>query len=312
MFTRHLIRAVGLAAAMAVAAGAQGVASGPGTHSNWSVGSDDFADLWFHCLAVLGYDGYGPFAMYDRAYAARGASPPAGLRQRLERDSALEVVHFVPLYFRGQAPSAALAALRASARQQPLRELVDFARGEWQSVVRDERARGAAVRSSAEARRQDLWRRDFVPALAPYLEAASIRGGWILISPAVGREGRFVRATDGSVVIVVGGVAADTSGAPLLAAVRELAFPIVRRALGDTAPAPDRARAEWLSDIAATRAGAMLLDVVSPALARQYRAMYGASTSASFDTRFPLDPAVESRLRHATLAMAHAVSFPGR
>src|SRR6266536_1942828 len=100
--------------------------------SEWTITRDPFADLWFHALAVVGYDGYGPLALYNARYAerVRDAKVRANVATTLDRrltdlrtalaaDSAFEVLHFLPLYFAGQEPTLVLAALRAAIRESP-------------------------------------------------------------------------------------------------------------------------------------------------------------------------------------------------
>ena len=38
---------------------------------SWTVARDPFMDLWFHCLATVGYEGFGPLTLYDARYADR-------------------------------------------------------------------------------------------------------------------------------------------------------------------------------------------------------------------------------------------------
>lgn len=90
----------------------------------WTIGDDAFADLWFHCLAVIGYRGGGALSLYDPRYAVRvrarkaaaGASTAldanaSTLRAAFDADSAFELLHFVPLYFLGRDPALVLSEL---------------------------------------------------------------------------------------------------------------------------------------------------------------------------------------------------------
>src|SRR5512147_3215408 len=109
----------------------QDSASIDASHS-WRVAHDPFVDLWFHSLAVVGFDGYGPLPMYDAQYAARVRAAKAGahLTTALDRraakfhtafvaDSAFEALHFLPLYFAGTDPAVALPALSSALRGTP-------------------------------------------------------------------------------------------------------------------------------------------------------------------------------------------------
>lgn len=110
-----------------------GVLHGQGTarieSDSWRVAHDPFVDLWFHSLAVVGLDGYGPLPMYDAQYVAhvRATKADAHLTTTLERraaelhkafvaDSAFEALHFLPLYFAGTDPAVALPALACTSR----------------------------------------------------------------------------------------------------------------------------------------------------------------------------------------------------
>ncbi len=121
---RSIARTIALAALVAVPRGAAGQAP-----SGWTFEDSAFADLWFHGLAVVGFDGFGPLPLHDPAYARRlreervagggVATPLERERGRLlaafRGDEAFEVLHFVPLYFAGADRAEALDALRAVA-----------------------------------------------------------------------------------------------------------------------------------------------------------------------------------------------------
>ncbi|MCG6955907.1 MAG: hypothetical protein LJF04_07940, partial [Gemmatimonadetes bacterium] len=95
----------------------------------WTFEGDAFADLWFHGLAVTGFYGFGPFPLYDPAYAAavrrqdrEAGSPPTALEKdrrdlltSFQSSDLFEVLHFVPLYFHGASRRETLGALRAIA-----------------------------------------------------------------------------------------------------------------------------------------------------------------------------------------------------
>jgi len=82
-------------------------------------------DLWYHGLAVTGFEGSGPDPLYDPSYRARiremkeglGVYPSAldrespGFAAAFQADSAFELLHFVPLYFASAGPDRMLSAL---------------------------------------------------------------------------------------------------------------------------------------------------------------------------------------------------------
>lgn len=83
------------------------------TPSGWALRSSAAADLWFHSMALTGYDAFGAVPLYLPGYAVqvRAARERAGKGPtRLEREAGIlgsafaadrdfEVLHFVPMYF---------------------------------------------------------------------------------------------------------------------------------------------------------------------------------------------------------------------
>ena len=324
----------------------------------WIVADDPFADLWFHCLALIGYEGYGPLPMYDHLYAARtreanlqtdSVSPlnrrSAELRRRLERDSVLEVVHFLPLYFVGRSPDAVLAALRDAVRtKSPDRsrrpdlasvisvtgraiattiqsadaratflELLDVVEDEWHRTLRIRVASESRDRRQLIERWQRTWDHEFAPAVAEFGYVIP-QVGTIIVSDALGPEGRVVHSRSGSLVVAVGrNERTRDADAPLFAAIRELSFALVRAAGVTYHIAGDRAANERAGDVAATRAGAMLLDAAAPALGDRYRSVYQANAApnvARFEVMYPLDSGDELRLRRALGATTRGGARP--
>lgn len=310
----------------------------------WTVTSDAFTDLWFHCLAVIGYEGYGPLALYDQAYAARirAEKRRAGITSRLdvnsaelravfERDSAFEVLHFVPLYFVGREPLVVLRELRnaidapatpsaiparsiAAALPTPgeralFRALIDAASDEWTSFLRDERQTRSQEESRSDRELQRSWDTTFLPALANYLASTGLIGGTIIQSPAIGGDGRFVRDAGGSAIVVVSSRRIIDADSPLLASVRELAFPLLDRLHSPLVRSMTRLGAARARDAAAVRAGALLLDATDRRLAAAYRRHFLALSGArSFDSGYPIDQQTESDLRALITASVRSVA----
>ena len=319
----------------------------PPAPAGWTVRSDRFADLWFHALAVVGYEGYGPLTLYDHGYAARVRARKAqrGVRTQLDAqagdlraafmaDSAFELLHFVPLHFAGASPSAVLAALRLaaggpadptvdralgaragvivaalpSARERAvLLRFVNAADDEWRRFLHDEAGELAGVDDRTLRVLQRGWIDRFAPALVGYLRAVHAERGTILVSPALGADGRVLFGA-GVAVVAVGRDVGEGRDGPLLAAVRELSYPLL-----DAVPPwaeRDRVAAERARDVAAVRAGAMLLDRVAPPLAAPYRALFRSAAARGgrmFEELFPLDITIERALRaNVTRAVAGA------
>lgn len=315
----------------------------PHRTSTWAVARDPFVDLWFHCLALAGYEGYGPLSLYDQRYAARIREQKqrahvttmldargSELGAAFARDSAFEVLHFVPLYFLGRDPRLALSELRRAvespaAASEPARliaatlatpreravllSFIDAADEEWTAFLRAEWA--ARAESDRRAVRELLaaWNDRFAPLLDGYLGATKLERGVVIVSPAVGGDGRFVRATGGLTVVVVSSDRSDVAYAPLLAAVGELAYPLLDELRSPLTPATSRVSAARARDAAAVRAGALLLDAVDSRLAAEYRRHFlGLTTSRSFDSAFPIDRGAESELRHLIAATLRTVA----
>lgn len=321
----------------------------------WTVQRDAFAELWYHGLAAADAPRYGPLPLYAPAYATtrRRDDAPAGaalrrvapaLRAALAADTTFEVLHFVPLWFVGERPDAVLAALKlalasrstpgdplapraaavaaalgGSAHRATALAFVDALADEW-------RGPGAAARGIDDATLAELrhrWETTYEPALAPYLARVGRTRGVILPVPSVGLEGRIAALPDGRTVVVVATGAADT---PLLAAVRELAFPLLgtarrRDAHGRAGARPAsagfasaRLSLERDRELAAVRAGALLLDAVLPTAAGPYRRVFAAAAGrgeeAFFEQAFPVLPATERALRSAVARSTARPSAP--
>jgi hypothetical protein len=100
-----------------------------GVDGGWTLRRSSGAELWYHVLASLGYDGVGPLPFHADGYVARlratkatrGIAPgmleerAVRLRQALRADPAFEVLHFVPLYFPAADAERLTAALRTIA-----------------------------------------------------------------------------------------------------------------------------------------------------------------------------------------------------
>ncbi|MGE5730983.1 MAG: hypothetical protein ACM37U_03520 [Gemmatimonas sp.] len=313
--------------------------------STWTVARDPFVDLWFHSLAVVGYDGYGPLGLYDARYAARVREAKSRshittmldrrgpeLRRSLAADSAFEVLHFLPLYFVGQEPSLVLSALRAAVRETPGDQrmssltaaasviaaalptgherdvfvgLLDAVDAEWTAFLRADRSSRATEDRRLVRDLQSAWDERFAHSLDRYLSTIGISRGTILISPAIGAEGRIVRDPSGGAIVAVSPDRGGGSGenAALLRVVRELAFPLLDQLRTPLANSTTR-------DAAAVRAGALILDCVDKSLAAQYRRLFlDAIGGRAFDAAYPIsnDTATELR-RIVTSAVIGAAS----
>jgi hypothetical protein len=85
----------------------------PQTDVRWVLTGSPHVDLWYHGVAVVGFEGIGPLPLYDPEYADRvrsaraesgaSSSPLEANRDRFAmafaRDNLFEFLHFLPLYF---------------------------------------------------------------------------------------------------------------------------------------------------------------------------------------------------------------------
>jgi hypothetical protein len=127
---RLLLAAVGLALAGASAWAQE--AEAQGSERDWKVVSAAHVDLWYHGLAVIGFDQDEGFPLYNPDYVERvkaakeeqGVYPTAldsiaeELLEDLEEDAAFQNFHFVPLYFPTADREGMLTALDAVATRR--------------------------------------------------------------------------------------------------------------------------------------------------------------------------------------------------
>lgn len=280
-------------------------------------------------------------ARADRAGAGLDATSlerqRAPLLRAFQSDDAFEVFHFVPLYFAGVDRAAAMSALRSIAegdgglppagdpsyvgaqvvagllpepgQRQILGRWLDALDEEWTAVVGPRRDREATARAEALQRISSSWSGEWLPALASFLDRERIGGGRIYVLPALSTEGRFLeRSPDGDrPVVAVGGAPGHTENTPtdeiLSSVVRELCYPVVRRAFGPfEGRFDDRRSAARASDLTATRCGELLVERLLPEKVVVYRSRFGLAaqgTGAHFlsaSGEFPGAAAWEARL----------------
>lgn len=351
-----LILASAIASLSAVPAAAH--AQDPGGDEvtrRWIVGRAPQVDLWYHGLALIGYEGFGVLPMYDPGYAERVAAaraergdPPSALvtgasrfRLALARDSIFEVFHFLPMYFASSSPQGTFEALRAvanstgspvvndpSARfgasatayvlrdadeRRVLGEFVDALEDEWNVFFAAYSRELVAGEAERAGRFQQRWDEAFQPALQPYLSAYRLDGGVILVSPALGSEGRIFQGDPNNPVdnvVAVGFRDGNVPDGELFGVVRELCFPLVRVAIDAAGAGGDRVAAERSSSRAAVRCGALLLEQYLPALADGYRRSFtgieggdAAIVQRAFSETYPLDANLERALEEAVTSL---------
>jgi len=297
--------------------------------SGWHFEDDGFADLWFHGLAVVGYHGVGAMPLYDPGYvrqarqerAAHGIEATsleverARILTMFQGDEAFEILHFVPVYFRGAGRSAAMESLEAIARapsgiprvidqttrvgtavvsqilntpaqRETLLAFVELLDEEWTSVVGPQWARSIARRESALAEIKARWQDTYATPLASFLESERLEQGTAILAAGLGAEGRFVPASDplqrGPVVALSLPTTEVAVDAVLSSLVRELCYPAVRRAMAPfEARLGTRVEASRVSDLAATRCGELLLEQYAPTQVAAFRTRFGIRQSGT-------------------------------
>ena len=299
-----------------------GLEAPPPRQTGWVFALVPFADLWFHGMATVDPVGPGPNPLYDPAYPVemRGRKGAAGIgqtpldqragyfRDAFRRDQAMEVLHFLPLYFaeagrvevfqalealavsrdgipRTSSPNvrfgltAVGSVLPAAGQRALLGEFVSVLEAEWDSFLSGDRRAELADREEARNAIQGLWDSEFGPALAPLLRGLHLTGGTVFLTPAIGDEGRIFSGSPSNPSDNVLAVAAPKAGGDPRAAVfsmlRELSFPMARQAL-EAGPEPlqDRESAEGVAARTAIRAGALALDRLLPSELPAYQQFF--------------------------------------
>ena len=266
---------------------------------HWRVASSAAADRWFSAMAQLDLPVPGALAFY-----VKSPRPPPSWRSEAVRAHALDVLHFVPLYFPSATVAALMGGVRAAAQGQPIptpratflisvlqrtitttndRRLLSHI-----AALADSTASEPAVSDDRLTALQAIWDSTYAPALAPYLTARRLDGGLLFISKPLGPEGRIFegRPEDrGDNVIAVGeSTESGLSEAPLLSAVREMCAPLITTL---------SAELRWHDDPitagrATVRCGSALIDRALPTRSAMYRALWARHAHmAKFSEGFP-------------------------
>ena len=220
-----------------------------------------------------------------------------------------------------QAARAVASALPRAAERAVLVRLVDALADEWRESFRSAEIATAGERAQRTHHLQDTWEAQIEPALTLYLRGMGLASGTVLVSPALGPEGRITLEGPAGPVVAVGFLPDAPLGvAPLFSAVRELSFPLVRRVTALLDAAVDRVGAERTSAAAAVRAGALILAASSATLAEDYRLTFlnfctaagdrAAADSNAFARSYPLAAGLERALTAELTRLMH--DRPGR
>lgn len=310
----------------------------------WVVRSLPQADLWYGALAQLLFEGFSGLPMYSAEYAqtVRDAKRMAGIQTMLDteraalqaaiaRDSAFEVLHFVPIYFVGTDRAGMFAALRAVAaggnpasltdpraqfgaafvaavlptaeQRAVLGRLADAMEDEWQRFFGRWWTESAAARGRQADSVQALWDAALAQRVEPLLARVRLDSGLILVSPALGVEGRIFagRPENRADNVVAVRLPAGAAGAVVSAVsvVREICYPWASTLVAERG-GHDRLAGEQISSRLAVRCGAILLESAPASLRDDYARAYAGSRK--LEDAFPVDPALLDALRRRLAA----------
>jgi len=300
---------------MTAALGIALAASPSRAQGHWRVASSAAADRWFAAMAQLDLPVPGALAFYVRA-----PRPPPSWRSEAVQAHALDVLHFVPLYFPSATPIALVVGVRAAALGRPaptgrasflvsaLRRTITAPNDRRLLTLAAGLADGAPEMPATADNRlvalQATWDSVYAPVLAPYLSAQRLDGGLLFVSPPIGPEGRIFegRPEDrGDNVIAVGeSKESGISEAPLLSAVRELCAPLITTLSGELRWPDDPV----IAGRATVRCGCALIDRALPTRSALYRALWARHAhTAKYSEGFPPNPgedaAIDSALQRA-------------
>lgn len=326
------------------------IAAATGPSAEWTVERDPFADLWFHGLAMVGFDGFGAIPLYDPGYGWAAAAHratlggPTPLEQTRGRilasfaaDPSYEVLHFVPLYLAGMPEGAALdmlqrlgaengdharggsagshlhhfgsalaAALPSHHHREVVREFATLLASERRVLDRFELAEIdlGAIR--------DAWSELASGVYGSFLAEEQLTDGRIIVTPALGMEGRYLDAGSGRVVAI--GATSDADPRAVAGAIlRELCYPVVRRVVAPyERRIGDRERLSTVSHHVATRCGARLLTAHAPHFLPAYQARFGSSaTDAGFLSVPGIGPNTATLMREMDRALTRELDLDG-
>jgi hypothetical protein len=315
----------------------------------WEFRSVESADLLFHGLAVVGYQGFSSLPLYDRTYVdrVRAAKEEMGtyptkldreasqFRQAFESDSTFELLHFLPLYFGSARPATVLevfsevaggggartadeeaafassvltAVLRSRNQRRVLGEFTDALAEEWSGFLREYSGETSEERNEILASVSQRWNEQILPAIEGFLDAHQLTGGLVMVSDALGPEGRVFAGdpeSDEDNVFAVSLAHSETELGVAALLLKELCYPVASSVVEALGLSRDRVGAERLSGRLAVRCGAELLDSNAARLANEYRATFLAAARASgipgatFEAAYPVDSSALERLRQA-------------
>lgn len=271
-------------------------------------------------------------------YPTRLDSLAEDLLKDFEDDDIYQFFHFLPLYFGDATRDAMLRALDAIAKdrlgdreafgpntrygsrhtvanfqekkkRRPLGKFVDALENEWTVFYRQYQQQNAAAQSARNAAVQRRWDDDVAPAMKGFLVANRLSEGTIVISAALGPEGRLnqsrVAGSPGNVVAVWSPQDRNDPNVNLFAIVREMCYPIASHAV-QAGGVTDPDEAQQLSGHAAVWCGAFLFENNNQQLLEAYQENFvrvadadtvGLTLAESFERAYALEESILGELR---------------
>ena len=315
--------------------------------ARWSVVSREHVDLWLHGFAMLqadstlvpyfrrDYRSHLQTVRHDRGVTTSLDANQTRLSSYLDKNPGLVSAQFLALYFgsweelrqgfdlfmrtegnpRGAHDDISARIIATFAASFPQSADRDWARLFIQSLE-DERTRffhdwwttETRTREPARTTFEAAWRDRYLARFSAYLNNSRQRAGDILLSVALGGEGRTIAGgpSENSVAVAFPD---DTAGAlqPIFVFAHEVVGSIANAAVEDgTTPAEKRdGTAGRYNSLAAVRGGALLVARVAPELVEPYQRFYlsvagrpvpAANVEAAFNTTFPIPDAIRTAL----------------
>ena len=227
--------------------------------------------------------------------------------------AALEAVADRQTYRRDKVSAVASDGAAAAAQvfdrvglRRVLKRYVEALRQEWDVFYGQYWVETIAPDSTSRSALDDFWATSVAPRLADFLVERRMDGGTILLSAAVGPQGRLFIGdpnTNEDNLVIVWSRPGASPREPAYYVVKEICYAVVGPALEDLVE--EKVENISLRMTAAVRCGALVLDRYAPVLAARYRRTMMRSVGADtvtatigrFEERFSLEPEILTALQ---------------
>jgi hypothetical protein len=227
--------------------------------------------------------------------------------------AALEAVADRQIYRRDKVSAVAREGAAAAAQvfdrvglRRVLKRYIEALRQEWDVFYGQYWVETIAPDSTSRSALDDFWATSVAPRLADFLTERRMDGGTIVLSAAVGPQGRlFIGAPDNNEdnLMIVWSRPGASPREPAYYAVKEICYAVVGPALEELVE--EKVENISLRMTAAVRCGALVLDRYAPVLAARYRRTMMRSVGADtvtatigrFEERFSLEPEILTALQ---------------